>query len=182
MWKCCTAIIFPWSIFVLFLSASSCVSNQRTNDAKNTFNKTKGTFYDKYKLTKMWLVVITLGLFIWVRTVCYQHEIVLTFLLSMNHSKDSFSTKQWANLNMFLLHKAEPGGLKSATFRKHAGAQRGWPDVLRSGQGYGFGSQLSRLYFIKHAKPDTCRLSWFPRKSASNQFKGEYAIRLYLYV
>lgn len=79
------------------------------------------------------------------------------------------------------LPPAQPCGLEPAPLRRHDGARRGWPDVLRASQGDGFGSKLPRLHFFPQARPGPRGLSWFPGNSASYQPQGESAPLLFFF-
>lgn len=70
------------------------------------------------------------------------------------------------------LPPAQPGCLEPAPLRRHDGARHGWPDVLRAGQGDGFGAELPRLHFLPQARPGPCGVSWLQGNPASNQPQG----------
>lgn len=68
---------------------------------------------------------------------------------------------------------AQPGGAEPAPLRRHDGAGRGRPLVLRAGQGHGSAAQLPRLRLLPQAGPGPRGLSGISGNFADNQSQGQ---------
>lgn len=85
------------------------------------------------------------------------------------------SEAEWFLLSFssFFWPTAQPGGAEPAPLRRHDGAGRGRPLVLRAGQGHGAAAQLPRLRLLPQAGPGPRGLSRISGNFAHNQSQGQ---------